>query len=251
MDRMIYTALSGANQILQRQAVVANDLANASTIGFKGQLSMYRSVPVNGEGLATRTITAQTTPAADLSEGQIIHTGRALDVAVEGKGWLAVQGSDGKEAYTRAGDLQTDSTGILRSGRFPVLGDDGQPIVLPLNAKVAIAHDGTISALGAGDDPRTLGAAGQLKLVRGGAGEMLRGDDGLFRARPGTAGVSAPLLGDDTIRVSSGALESSNVSPTTAMVSMIDDARAFEMQMKMISTADDNARSANRLLSLE
>ncbi|MDA3921276.1 MAG: flagellar basal body rod protein FlgF [Salinisphaera sp.] len=251
MDRMIYTALSGANQILQRQAVVANDLANASTVGFKGQLSMFRAVPVNGAGLPTRTITAQTTPEADMSDGQIMHTGRALDVAVQGKGWLAVQGSDGQEAYTRAGDLQTDSTGVLRSGRFPVLGNDGQPIVLPLNAKVAIAHDGTISALGAGNDPKTLSAVAQLKLVDGSASNMIRGDDGLFRARPGAGGSSAPLPADDTVRVSSGALESSNVSPTATMVSMIDDARQFEMQMKMLSSADENARSANQLLSLK
>ena len=251
MDRLIYTAASGAAQSLQRQAVVANDMANALTIGFKGQLSMFRAVPVNGPGNATRTVTAETTPAADFSPGPINQTGRDLDVAVRGNGWLAVQTADGGEAYTRAGDLQLDSTGVLRSQGRGVLGDDNQPIVLPLGAKVHIAADGTISALGAGDAPNTISDVGHLKLVDPPQDQLVRGDDGLFRGKPAADGtLAAPFAASADVRVASGALEQSNVNPVAAMVSMIGNARRFEMQMKMASTADDNARAANQLLSM-
>jgi flagellar basal-body rod protein FlgF len=246
VDRLIYTAASGARQILERQAVMANDLANAATVGFKGQMSMFRAVPVNGAGWPTRAVTAETTPAPDLASGSSMRTGRALDVAIDGPGWLAVQ-APGGEAYTRAGNLQADATGVLRSDGHPVLGTGGQPIVLPLEAKVTIAHDGTISALGAGDQPDTLSEIGQLKLVDPPTAQLTRGGDGLFRR---TGAPDRPFAESDTVRVDSGTLEASNVNPTDAMVGMIDDARRFAMQMKMISMTNDNARSANQLMSL-
>lgn len=250
MDRFVYTALSGATQTLDRQAVVANNMANASTVGFKSQLSMFRAVPVNGDGLDTRTITAQTTPAANFAAGPITQTGRSLDVAIDGDGWLAVQAGDGTEGYTRAGDLQQDATGQLLSNGHVVLGDDGQPLVLPLEARISIAADGTISALGAGDNPDTLSEVGRLKLVNPPLAQLGRGGDGLFRVKTAAGEDAGALPADDTVRVVSGALEQSNVSPVEAMVEMIGNARRFEMQMKMVSTADDNARGANRLLSL-
>lgn len=250
MDRLIYTALSGASQITANQAVTANNLANASTSGFKAEMSAFRSVPVNGDGLATRAITAQTTPQSDLSPGPIEQTGRALDVAIDGPGWLAVQADDGSEAYTRNGNLQTDATGVLRSGNRPVLSANGQPIVLPLNAKTTIGSDGTISALGAGEEPNTMAQVGQLKLVNTPGTSMQRGEDGLFRATPTNGEAAGALQSDDTVRVTSGALEASNVNPTETMIGMIDNARQFEMQMKMLSSADDNARSANQLLDV-
>lgn len=251
MDRLIYTALSGATQTLDRQAVVANNMANASTPGFRGQLSMFRAVPVNGDGLATRAITASTTPGADFTPGQMTETGRSLDVAIDGDGWLAVQDSAGDEAYTRAGGLQMDSTGLLRSNGNVVLSEFGQPLVLPLGAQVTIAADGTISALGAGDKPSSIAEVGRLKLVNPPEESIARGGDNLFHPRDNADGSDgAPFAADDTVRVVSGAVESSNVDPTEAMVSMIDNARRFEMQMKMISSADENARSANQLLSL-
>jgi flagellar basal-body rod protein FlgF len=250
MDRLIYTALSGTGQILDRQAVMANNLANASTTGFKSQMSMFRAVPVNGAGLPTRAITAETTPQADLSQGPIEQTGRALDVAIDGPGWLAVQSGDGSEAYTRNGNLQVDATGLLRSGGHPVLSTNGQPIVLPLNAKVSIASDGTLSALGAGNEPNTMAEVGTLKRVGAPRTGMVRGADGLFR--PDRAGGQAPaaLPADATVRLTSGALEGSNVSPTAAMVGMISDARQFDMQMKMLHLADENASNANQLLDV-
>ncbi|HET7312717.1 flagellar basal body rod protein FlgF [Salinisphaera sp.] len=250
MDRLIYTALSGASQILDRQSVMANNLANVSTIGFKAQLSAYRAVPVNGSGLATRVITAETTPRADLSPGPIRHTGRNLDVAIDGPGWLAVQADDGSEAYTRNGNLQIDATGLLKSGGHPVLSSNGRPIVLPLNATITIAADGTISALGGGAEPNTVSQVGQLKLAASGDNAVIRGGDGLFHAIAPNGGPAGPLRADGTVRVAPGALEGSNVSATEAMVSMIGDARQFEMQMKMLSLADENARDANKLLDV-
>lgn len=251
MDRLIYTALSGATQTLDRQAVVANNMANASTPGFRAQLSMFRAVPVNGDGLATRAITAATTPGADFTPGQMTETGRSLDVAIDGDGWLAVQDEAGDEAYTRAGGLQMDSTGLLRSNGNVVLSEFGQPLVLPLGAKVTIAADGTISALGAGDKPSSIAEVGRLKLVNPPEKSIARGGDNLFHPRANADGSDGmPFAADDAVRVASGAIESSNVDPTDAMVSMIDNARRFEMQMKMISSADENARSANQLLSL-
>lgn len=250
MDRLIYTALSGASQILDRQAVTSNNLANATTTGFKAQMSMFRAVPVNGSGLPTRAITAETTPQADLSQGAAEQTGRALDVAINGPGWLAVQSDDGSEAYTRNGNLQIDSTGLLRSGGHPVLGSKGRPIVLPLNAKVHIASDGTISALGAGNEPNTMSQVGTLKRVGAPDAGMVRGEDGLFRPNPANGQALAKLPADADVRLTSGALEGSNVSPTEAMVGMINDARQFEMQMKMLHLADENASNANRLLDV-
>jgi flagellar basal-body rod protein FlgF len=251
MDRLIYTALSGATQTLERQAVVANNMANASTPGFRGQLSMFRAVPVNGDGNATRAITAATTPGADLSPGTLTETGRTLDVAIDGDGWLAVQAQDGSEAYTRAGGLQMDSTGLLRSNGNVVLSEFGAPLVLPLGAKVTIAADGTISALGAGDQPNAIAEVGRLKLVNPPADQIARGGDNLFHPRANADGTpGAAFAADENVVVVSGAIESSNVDPTEAMVSMIENARRFEMQMKMVSSIDENDQSANRLLSL-
>ncbi len=251
MDRLIYTALSGAKQTLAQQAVVANNMANASTTGFKSQLSMFRAVPVNGEGLATRAITAQTTPGADMSAGTMVTTGRSLDVAIDGAGWFAVQAPDGGEAYTRAGGFQLDSTGVLRSNGHAVLGEGGPPLVLPLGAQVTIASDGTISAPGAGNAPNTIAEVGRLKLVDPPADALVRAGDGMFYRRPEPGGEAAlPFAADAGVRVVSGTLEQSNVNPTETMVAMIANARRFEMQMKMISTAEENARTANQLLSL-
>ena len=167
MDRMIYTALSGAQQSLERQAVVANNLSNVSTTGFKSQLSAFRAVSIQGDGLATRSVVADTTPGADYSEGMIEETGRSLDVAIDGDGWLAVDDGNGREAYTRDGRLRMDATGLLMSDGKPVMGEGG-PIFLPLNASVSVASDGTISALGLGDQPNTLAEVGRLKLVNPG-----------------------------------------------------------------------------------
>ncbi len=245
MDRMIYTALSGAKQILDQQAAVSNNLANASTPAFRAQVNMFRAVPVSGPEAPTRAFTLASTPGVDMKAGPLTYTGRDLDVALQGNGWLAVQTPDGGEAYTRAGALQVSSDGQLQtSGGLPVLGDGG-PIGIPPGATVSIGSDGTITARGPGEAAAGLAQIGKLRVVNPPPDAIARGDDGLFRLRAG----AQPLQQDANVRVVAGALEGSNVNPVEAMVDMIANARRFEMQMKMIQGADSNDQRANQLLS--
>lgn len=240
MDRMIYLSMSGAKATMQRQDVLANNLANVSTAGFRAELQAFRAVPVEGSGASTRVYALETTPGYDASAGPITATGRNLDVAMKGNAWLAVQGLDGTEAYTRGGSLELSSDGTLttRNG-LPVLGDGG-PIQVPANSEVSIGADGTVSARGANGRST---AIGRLKLVTPEA-PLNRGEDGLFRAADGD------LPADATARVQDGALEGSNVSAVETMVSMISAARQFEAQMKMLQTAEADEKAASQLLSM-
>lgn len=243
MDRSIYTAMGAANAALNRQAVTSNNLANASTPGFRSQLMAYRAVPVNGPGMETRAHVAESTPYNDSTMGAINHTGRDLDVALPQNGWLAVALPDGSEAYTRAGNIEVNEEGQLSVRGFALLGDGG-PIAVPPQSEITIAPDGTISALGAGDEASALAQVGRIKMINANAQELRFGDEGLFHSNNGQ------LAADLEMKLIPGALESSNVSPVKAMVDMIATARSFEMQMKTISTADENARTANQLLSI-
>lgn len=249
MDRMLYTAMGGAARTLEHQAVLTHNMANANTVGFRAQLAAYRSVPIVGDGAATRVATVASTPGSDFSAGALQSTGRELDVAVSGRGWLAVQTAQG-EAYTRDGSLQVGADGVLRTQRgLPVLSADGAPIEVPPGATLTLSSEGVISALGAGDPPNDVAALGQLKRVNPDPATLVRGDDGLFRMQAPDGQPAAPLPADPSIHIVSGALESSNVNPVAAMVGMIDNARRFEMQMKGIQQADGNAQRANELLA--
>ncbi|MFM9917105.1 MAG: flagellar basal-body rod protein FlgF [Rhizobacter sp.] len=240
MDRMIYLSMSGAKAMMQRQDTLAHNLANVSTPGFRAELQAFRAVPVQGSGASTRVYTLESTPGYDATPGPVAATGRNLDVAVKGNAWLAVQGLDGTEAYTRGGSLELSADGTLttRNG-LAVLGDGG-PIQVPQNSQVAIGEDGTISAR-TGNTPPTV--VGRLKLVTSEA-PLTRGEDGLFRAPDGD------LPADATARVQDGALEGSNVSSVETMVAMISAARQFEAQMKMMQTAKDDESAAAQLLSM-
>lgn len=240
MDRMIYLSMSGAKATMQRQDVLANNLANASTVGFRAELHAFRSVPVEGSGASTRVYALESTPGYSDAPGVVSNTGRPMDVAMRGKAWLAVQGLDGTEAYTRGGSLETtaDGTVVTHSG-LTVLGDGG-PIQVPANSEVSIAADGTVSARGANGRSATVG---RLKLVTPEA-PLERGTDGLFRAAEGD------LPADATARLQDGALEGSNVSPVETMVAMISAARQFEAQMRMLQTAENNEKTAAQLLSM-
>lgn len=241
MDRMIYLSMSGAKATLQRQDVLAHNLANVSTPGFRAELQAFRSVPVQGSGASTRAYAIESTPGYDATPGAVSATGRNLDVAVQGKSWLAVQALDGTEAYTRGGSLDVSPEGTLttRNG-LSVLGDGG-PIQVPANSEISIAGDGTVSARTGNQPPQ---AVGRLKLVTPEA-PMTRGEDGLFRGADG-----GDLPADTTARVQDGALEGSNVSPVETMVAMISAARQFETQMKLMQTAKDNESAASQLLTL-
>ncbi|MEA3639792.1 MAG: flagellar basal body rod protein FlgF [Lamprobacter sp.] len=251
MDRILYTAMSGAQQGLQKQAVVTNNLANATTTGFRAQLYAARAVPVNGEAATpSRVSTVASTPGSDFTRGPINTTGQPLDVAIAGDGWIAVQAEDGTEAYTRRGELQVNSNGVLEIAGRPVIGDGG-PIIVPLESQVSIGNDGTLSAIGAGEGPDAIADIGRIKLVDPELQPLLRGDDGLFRPPENDEGLVTPLPRDETLTLVSGSLEGSNVSPIEAMVAMIKVARHFEMQMSVISTADENDQRANSILSLQ
>lgn len=245
MDRLIYTAMTGASHILQQQAAVSENLSNTNTPGFRAAINTFRAVPVEGEGLPTRVMVVDSVVGADFTPGSMEPTGRDLDVAIDGKGWIAVQAGDGKEAYTRNGSFQVTTNGILqtRSG-LNVLGDNG-PITLPPNAEVSIAKDGTIMATPAGGKTEEAVRVGRLKLTNPPESQLARGEDGLFRMRDGSATAA-----DGKVRVVSGNLESSNVSAVEAMVNMITLARQFDTQMKMLQTADNNSKAAGQLLNI-
>ncbi|WP_333870244.1 flagellar basal body rod protein FlgF [Kosakonia cowanii] len=250
MDHAIYTAMGAASQTLNQQAVTASNLANASTPGFRAQLNALRAVPVEGLSLPTRTLVVASTPGADMTPGQLDYTSRPLDVALQQDGWLAVQTADGSEGYTRNGNIQVSTTGQLTIQGHPVIGEGG-PIAVPEGAQVTIAADGTISALNPGDAANTIAPVGKLKLVKAEPREIVRGDDGLFRlSQSAQATRGATLQPDPSIRVQSGVLEGSNVKPVESMTDMIASARRFEMQMKIISSVDENEQRANQLLSM-
>ena len=240
MDRMIYLSMSGAKATMQRQDVLANNLANVSTNGFRAELQAFRAVPVLGSGASTRVYALESTPGYDASPGVVAATGRNLDVAMRGNAWLAVSALDGTEAYTRGGSLDVSAEGTLTTrGGLTVLGDGG-PITVPPNTEASVGADGTVSARGANGRSTPVG---RLKLVTPET-PLLRGEDGLFR------GAEGELSADPTARVQDGALESSNVNPVEAMVSMIGAARQFEAQMKMIQTAQSDANAAAKLLTM-
>jgi flagellar basal-body rod protein FlgF len=240
MDRLIYLSMSGAKATLQRQDSLANNLANASTAGFRAELQAFRAVPVQGDGASTRVYALESSVGWDNSAGPVESTGRSLDVALRGNAWLSVQSLDGTEAYTRAGALQVNNEGqLVTLGGLPVAGDGG-PISLPPNSKVEIADDGSITTTVGSDRPQQ---AGRLKLVTPET-TLNRGADGLFRAADGN-----DLTSDTTARLRSGALEGSNVNPVATMVAMISAARQFEQQMKSLQGAEQREQGAAKLLA--
>ncbi|MBB5400622.1 MULTISPECIES: flagellar basal-body rod protein FlgF [Paraburkholderia] len=250
MDRLIYTAMSGSAQALEQQAIVANNLANASTTGFRAQLETYRAVPMSfGDGSTindntTRTFVLSSTPGADYTPGPIQQTGNPLDVAIQGAGWLSVQTADGNEAYTRAGNLHIDENGQLVNATNQVVLGNGGPVSVPPGAQITIGKDGTVSALTPGDPPTAVVTIDQLKLVNPDPQSITRGDDGLFRTADGN-----PADADPTVMLAPASLEGSNVNPVSAMVSMITNARQFQMQTQLLQNADKNDQSANQILS--
>ncbi len=240
MDRLIYTAMTGAKSTLGQQAAVSHNIANATSTGFRTEMHKMRAVEVQTDATRTRAFVVDASVASDFTAGPLQATGRQYDVAVEGKGWLAVQGPDGREAYTRDGNFELSANGVLqtRSG-LPVLSDGG-PVTIPPDSEIVIGKDGAISALQNG----LVNVVGQLKLVNPPETDLVRGDDGLFRL---PQGVAAPV--DETVQVAGGYLEGSNVNVVDQMVQMISLARQFEMQTKMLQTAEANDQAATQLLA--
>jgi flagellar basal-body rod protein FlgF len=246
MDKLIYTVASGAKHTMEQQATVANNLANVSTTGFRAQINSFRALPVIAEGtLPTRTQVVDSTVGADFSAGPLQATGRDLDIAIKGKGWLTVQMPDGTEAYTRNGAIQMNANGLLTTQQGQALAGEGGPITLPPEVTVAVGGDGTISTIENGIKPGTATILGRLKLVNPLEQDLVRGDDGLFRLKSGAA---APA--DPTVTAVGGMLEGSNTNPVDAMVSMISLARSFDTQMSLLKNAENNAAKASQILAL-
>lgn len=248
MDRLIYTAMSGASATMNRQASVAHNLANVSTNGYRAEEHRLRAVQVlthnQPAALPVRAFTVDASTHSDFSTGALMYTGNASDVAVRGQGWMALAMPDGSEAYTRNGAFTVSENGVLQTASgIPIMGDGG-PITIPPDNRLTIERDGTVSVVPQTGAQNTVNAVGRIKLVNPPEKDLERGADGLFRLAGGTP---APV--DENIRIASGYLENSNVNPVEEMVSMISLARQFEMQMKMISTAELNDRAATQVLA--
>lgn len=245
MDRMLYVAMSGARETLRAQTANNNNLANASTVGFRADLTAFQTRNVVGAGYPSRAYATVSNTGFDDSTGTSMSTGRDLDVAVQGAGYITVQGLDGREAYTRAGDLRVDTNGQLMTGTgLQVLGDGG-PISVPPYSSIAIGGDGTVSIVPLGQGPETRADVGRIKLVNPAEADLQKGADGLLRMQDGS---DAPA--DASTRLSSGVLESSNVNVADALVNMIELQRRFDLQVRAMKTADDNGAASARLLSL-
>jgi flagellar basal-body rod protein FlgF len=237
--------MSGAKETLLAQATNSSNLANANTPGFLADLQQFRSMPVYGDGYPTRVYALSERPNIDFKSGSIVHTGKELDVALNGKGWIAVQAPDGSETYTRRGDLKLDANGLLTTGNdLPVIGNGG-PIAIPPAEKIDIAPDGTISIRPLGQAANELAIVDQIKMINPENSEMEKGMDGLMRLKEG-----ATAEPDSSLQLVSGALESSNVNVVDSMVDMIELARRFEIQVKMMKTAEEMEQGSTSILQM-
>jgi len=246
VDRLLYIAMNGARSMFERQAQISHNLANVSTAGFRAETTAFRALPVVGPGQATRAFVAETTTGTDFSLGPMRETGRLFDVAVDGRGFIAVRGADGREAYTRDGALQVGPGGLLetRNG-LPVLTDTGATLAIPADHTITIGRDGTISAVPAVGIPNTATIVGRIKLVNPPEKAIERGADGLFRVAGGR-----PAPADARVAISSGMLEGSNVNAVEAITSIISTARQYDTQIRLMQAADQNSRGLSQLLNL-
>lgn len=243
MDRMIYIAMTGAKHILSQQTTVSQNLANVTTSGFRAQVDAFRAIPVIAPGLATRAYVVDSSVGDDLRPGVVQTTGRDLDVAIHGKGWIAVQGPDGKEGYTRYGSFAINPNGVLQTRTGLNVLSTGGPLTIPPDSDITVAPDGTISVIPTTGDKNQVTEVGAIKLVNPPEDQLVRGDDGLFHLREGIADV------DPNVRIQSGALESSNVNASEALVQMISLARQFDLHMKLLQNAEQNDAKSAQILS--
>jgi flagellar basal-body rod protein FlgF len=245
MDRLIYTAASGLKAHMAAQAAIANNMANASTIGFRAEKVDFDNLLLKGAGFDSRQPTSEEVKDFDRSGGAITSTGRNLDIAIPGDQWMGVQAADGSEAYTRRGDLQISATGVLETGDgFPVMGSGG-PITIPPATSVSIAGDGTISIIPVGGDAKNPQVIDRIKFASAKGSDTAKGLDNLVRVKGG--GV---LPVDEDAKCISGALEQSNVNMTQALVDMIENQRSYEVQANMMKSAKDMDESAASLMRM-
>ena len=243
MDRLLYVAMTGAREAMRAQSVVANNIANASTTGFREVRRAVDSAPVAGPGLPTRVNPVSLPDAWNPESGTLLHTGRELDIAIQGDGWIAVQDAGGNEAYTRAGNLRIIASGLLETASGDLVKGAGGPISIPPFQQLYIGNDGQISVVPQGQSPEALAIVDRIKLVNPPAADMMRAENGLFRM--GDGGEAAADAG---VHIANGTLETSNVNATAALVEMIEIARAYEMQVRAMHAADENAQASASLM---
>jgi flagellar basal-body rod protein FlgF len=246
MDKLLYVAMSGAKENMNAISVRANNLANANTVGFKADLQQARAMQAFGDGLPTRVFSMTEMPSQNFDSGELKITQNELDVAINGDGWLTVEDKDGNEAYTRAGNLKINELGILQTASGQNVLSEGGPIELPLPLrKIEIAEDGTVFVVPRGAPANALAEVGRIKLVNPDQQDMFKGNDGLFRRKDQQ---NAEL--DPAVRLVSGAVEGSNVNAVAEMTYMINLQRQYELQVKMMKTAEDMDRQQNQLLRI-
>ena len=245
MDDMIYLAMTGAKQTEYAQAINSNNLANVSTTGFRADLHSFSSIPIDGPGVDSRVNAVVDSYGTDFAQGPVANTGRDLDVAIQGEGFIAVQAPDGAEAYTRAGDLRVEAGGLLSTGAGHLVMGNGGPVALPPHASLVIGGDGTISIQPIGQGPETMAAVDRIKLVNPDISLLQKGSDGLLRLPDGEVADA-----DASAQVISGALEQSNVNVAKTLVNMIELARQYEMQVNVIKASEENADAASQMMRL-
>jgi flagellar basal-body rod protein FlgF len=246
MDRALFLAMSGAKQYMQAIQLSANNLANVNTTGFRADLEQARSMQAYGEGLPSRVFSMTERPGHNFAQGSVITTGRDMDVTIQGHGWISVLDKTGQEGLTRNGNLQISASGLLttNSGQ-PVVGDTGAPITLPIPlSKIEIGKDGTISVLPKGAPADAMEVVDRIKLVRPDDRTLYKAANGLFRSKDPNATFEA----DASVSLLSGALEGSNVNAVGEMTNIIDLQRQFEMQVKMMNTAQEMDKTSDSLL---
>ena len=246
MDKALFIAMTGAKHNMLAQANRANNLANVSTPVFRAEFELSRSMGVYyGDGQPTRAYAMTESPRSDFTSGPMIQTNNPLDAAIQGNGFFVVQAPDGTEAYTRAGNFAVDAAGVLRTANgLAVLGDGG-PITIPENEKVQIGSDGTVSIIGQGQGPEAMVEVGRIRLVNPDIQAIEKGDDGLFRQRDGLNALPAAEV---TLR--SGMVEGSNVNAIDEFTQIMSLARQYEMQVKLMKTADENSAASTQLLQM-
>ncbi len=243
MDRALYLAMNGAKQVQLHQATNTHNLANANTTGFRADFDAFNSLPVVGPGYATRVYNQDERSGVNYANGALQQTGRELDIAVNGQGFIEIQSPNGSSAYTRAGDLRVTSAGLLETGAgYPVMGNDG-PIALPPFEKLEIGNDGTISILPVGQEATTLATIDRIKLVNANPEELVKDEDGLLRTVTG-----ASIEADASVTVVSGVIEASNVNVVSELIDMIELTRNFEVHIKMMQSIEENDAATTQLL---
>jgi flagellar basal-body rod protein FlgF len=244
-DQVLYILMTGANAVMDRMTATTNNLANVNTTGFKAQQPVFQSFPLYNQGQPDRVDVAAREATANFASGATQQTGRSLDIAVKGPGWIAVQGQDGNPAYTRAGSLHISALGVLETAEgHPVLGQSGTPITLPPLQSVSIGDDGTVSGVQVGQEPTQIAAFDRIMLANPPSSNLARQADGLFADQTGALSI------DGQVQVQSGALEQSNVDPVGMMVTLIENSRMFQMQTNLMHTVATMGQGGQSPLSL-